>query len=200
MHVFFVGDAQSSTTLRQQIMCIFDRSFGSIDNRWPVDDLINHLNAIDTLFVEFETAQLDALFPTTTSNTILPLNDPYARVVTLLVRAKQQFAQQYSVCIKWSDGNNKWSSKNKENEVKNTDELIYDYQERHCTITIICSAKIELEQTTLFLGTSTLDGTIQLKHLCKLDNETNDADVSKYFNHAVKRLVREKLRQASGST
>jgi hypothetical protein len=181
-------------------MCIFDRSFGSIDNRWPVDELINHLNTIDILFVEFETSQIDALFPTTTASTILSLNDPYARVVTLIVQIKQQFAQQYSVCIKWSDGNTKWSSKNKENEVRNMDELIYDFQGRHCTIPIICSAKIELDQTTLLVGSGTLDGTVQLKHLCKLDNKTNDADVCKYFDNVVKRLVKEKLEQVSGST
>jgi hypothetical protein len=178
-------------------MHIFDRTFGPLDGWWSVDELLNQLNTIDNLFVEFETAQLDILFPvTTTPTTILPLDDLYARIVALIARIKQQFVQQYSTCIKWSDSSNKWSNKNKDVEVTNTDELIYEYQERHCTIPIICSAKIELNQTTLFLGSSTKDGTIELKPLCNLDKETNDMDVSKCFNNAVKKLVSEKLKQA----
>jgi hypothetical protein len=177
-------------------MHIFDRTFGSLDNQWSVDELLDHLRKIETLFVEFETAQLDALFPiTTTTTTTLLVNDTYARIVTLIARIKQQFAQQYSTCIKWSNSSNKWSNRNKDIEVRNTDELIYNYQERQCTIPIICSAKIESDQTTLFLGTSTSDETIELKPLCNLNKETNDTDVNRCFDNAVKKLVREKLKQ-----
>jgi len=180
-------------------MLIFDRTFGSLENWWPVDELLNHLNMIDVLFVEFETAQLNTLFPMTTTTTLLPLSDLYARIVAVIARVKQQFTKQHSTCIKWSDGSNKWSTKNKEIEVRNTDELIYDYQGQHCTIPIIFSAKIEFAQTTLFLGSSTTDGTIELKALCNLNKETNDIDVSKYFDNAVKKLVREKLKQPCSS-
>jgi len=182
-------------------MLIFDRAFGSLDNWWSMDELLNHLNRIDALLVEFETAQLNTLFPitTTTTTTLLPLNDLYARIVALIARVKQQIAEQYSTCIKWSDGNNKWSTKNKEIEVRNTDELIYDYQGQHCTIAIIVSVKMEFDQTTLLLGSTTKDGTIELKPLCSLNKETNDMDVSRYFDNAVKKLVREKLKQACSS-
>jgi hypothetical protein len=180
-------------------MLIFDRTFGSLDNWWPLDELLNHLNMIDALFVEFETAQLDSLFPRTTTTTLLPLSDLYARIVFVIARVKQQFIEQHSTCIKWSEGSNKWSTKNKDIEVRNMDELIYDYQAQHCTIPIIFSAKIEFDQTTLFLGSSTTDGTTELKFLCSLNKETNDMDVSKYFDNAVKKLVKEKLKQACSS-
>jgi hypothetical protein len=176
-------------------MHIFDCTFGPFDDQWSVDDLLDHLNKVETLFVEFETTQLDALFPITATTTMLPLNDLYARIVTLIARIKQQFAEQYSTCFKWLEGSNKWSSKNKDIEVRNTDELIYDYQERQCTIPIICSVKIEFDQTTLFIGTNISDEAVELKLLCKLSKETDDADVSKYFDDAVKKLVKEKLKQ-----
>jgi hypothetical protein len=196
-----IGDAQSNKKLCEQVLLLFDRTFGSLDHWWSVDELLNHLNTIDAMFVEFDTAQLNTLFPTATTTTLLTLNDLYARIVTLIARVKQQFAEQYSACIKWSDGSNKWSTKNKDIEVKNTDELIYDYQERHCTVSIIFSAKIESDQTTLFLGSSTTtDETIELKPLCSLTKETNDMDVSRSFNNVVKKLVREKLQQANLSS
>ena len=176
-------------------MQIFDRTFGSLENLWSVDELLDHLKKIETLFDEFETAQLDALFPISTTTTTLLINDTYARIVALIARIKQQFAQQYSTCIKWSNSSSKWSNRNKDIEVRNTDELNYNYQERQCTIPIICLAKIESDQTTLFLGTSTSDETIELKPLCNLNKETNDMDISKCFDNAVKKLVREKLKQ-----
>lgn len=197
---FIVGDAQSNIKLYEQIMLIFDRTFGSLDNWWSVDELLRQLNTIDTLLVEFDTAQIDTLFPrTTTTNTLLPINDLYARIVSVIARAKQQFTEQHSMCIKWSDGSNKWSTKNKDIEVKNTDELVYDYQGQHCIIPITLSAKIELHQAILFLGSGTTDGTIELKLLCHLNKETNDMDVNIYFDNAVKKLVREKLKQTCSS-
>ena len=83
---------------------------------------------------------------------MLPLNDPYARIVALIAHVKQQFAEQYATCLKWSDSSNKWSTKNKDIEVKNTDELIYHYQERQCAVSIIFSAKIDSYPLALFLG------------------------------------------------
>jgi len=180
-------------------MLVFDRTFGLLENWWPVDELLNHLNMIDALFVEFETTQLNTLFPMTTNTTLLPLSDLYARIVAVIARVKQQFTEQHSTCIKWSDVSNKWSTKNKDIEVRNTDELIYDYQGQHCAIPITFSAKIEFDQTTLFLGSSTKDGTTELKALCSLNKETNDIDVSKYFDNAVKKLVKEKLKQPCSS-
>ncbi|UJR26048.1 hypothetical protein I4U23_007394 [Adineta vaga] len=194
-----LGDVRTDDNIRKQIMHIFDRSFNPSDNRWSADELLNHLNEIDKLFVNFENAQLDILFPSASIIEPLSKNDLYARIVTLIASIKQQFAQQYSSCIKWSIGCNKWYSKNKDTEVRNTDELIYNNQERHCTIPIICSAQFNLDHAIIFLGSADNDGTTELKTLCNLDKETNDMDVSKYFDIAVKRLVRDKLKQVYSS-
>jgi hypothetical protein len=176
-------------------MLVFDRTFGTPDHWWSVDELLDHLNNINASFVEFESAQLNSLFPITTNTRLLPLNDPYARIVALIARVKQQFAEQYSACLKWSNGSNKWSTKNKDIEVKNTDELTYNYQERQCAVPIIFSARIDSNQATLFLGSGDEDGTNELKPLCNLTNETNDMDVSRCFENVVKKIIREKLKQ-----
>ncbi len=199
MYIFIIGDAQSNTKLCEQVMLIFDRTFGSSEHWWSVDELLDHLNNVDALFMEFESAQLNTLFPIIKTTTVLPLNDLYARIVALIARVKQQFAEQYSTCIKWSHGSNKWSTKNKDIEVKNTDELIYNYQGQNCTVSIIFSAKFDSNQTTLFLSSSNQDETNELKSLCNLTKEINDMDVSRSFENVVKKIVREKLKQVSSS-
>ena len=77
--------------------------------------------------------------------------------------------------------------------MKNTAELAYNYQERHCTVTIIFFAKIDSNPPMLFLGNGDQDETAELKFLCSLSNETTDMDVSTYFDNALKKIIREKL-------
>lgn len=181
-------------------MLVFDRTFATADQWWPVDELLDHLNILATLFVEFERAQLVRLFPTTTVTALQPLHDQFARVVTLIARVKQQFAEQYSTCVQWSKDGNRWSTKKKDIEVRNTDELVYTCQERQCTVTVILFAKIDTSPATLFLGDGNHEETAEYKFLCTLAKDTTDMDVSACFDTALKKLIREKLKQANSSS
>jgi len=188
-----VGDFQSDSKLCKYVDQIFDRAFGPFENRWTVSELLDHLNAIDSLIVELETSQLNILFPIEKTTKELPFNDLFARIVSVIAQVKQQFAEQYSTSVKWLNGCNKWLTKNKDAEVKNTDELMYDYQGQSCSLSMIFLAKIENNQASLFIGNNTEDETIQLKYLCNLTRHTNDSDVYKHFDTTVKKFVRDKL-------
>ena len=180
-------------------MLIFDRAFAATNQWWSIDELLDHLNSLAAWFAEFERVQLARLFPTTAATVLQPLNDQYARIVALIARVKQQFVEQYSTCIQWSKDGNRWSTKKKDIEVRNTDELVYKYQERHCTVTVILFAKIDTSPATLFLGDDDQDETAEYKFLCSLTKETTDIDVSACFNAALKKIIREKLKQANSS-
>lgn len=198
-YVFIIGDVQLDRKLYDQVMLIFDRTFVSIDRWWLTDELLDHLNNLEVSYIEFERAQLIRLFPTTETTALSPLNDQYARIVSLIARVKQQFAEQYSTCIQWSKNSNKWSTKNKDIEVKNTGELVYNYQDRQCTLTIVLFAKIDSNPPILFLGNGDEDETVELKLLCKLNNETTEKDVRVCFDDALKKIIREKLNQENSS-
>ncbi|CAF0811461.1 unnamed protein product [Adineta ricciae] len=190
-----LGEFQNTGHIRQQIMHIFDRSFDPSDKKWSVDELWTYLNEIHKSMVDFEAAHLHDLFPLIPNITSLAKDDQYARFVTLIAFIKQRFIQQYSSCVKWSNSGNKWSNKNKDIEVKNTDELTYGYQDRHCSTPIICLVQFDLEPATFFVGSMDSMGTMDLKILCNVEKGTDDMDVSMHFDLAVKRLVRDKLKQ-----
>ncbi|CAF1104598.1 unnamed protein product [Rotaria magnacalcarata] len=190
-----LGDIDDTTKVNEQLLHTFDRAFGPVDNRWHVDELVEHLTTIDTCLNDFETVHIDKFFPAPSTMDMLPLDDPYSRTVTMLARIKQNFTQQYTTVAKWSHDKNWWSIKTHGNEVKNMDELIYNHQERHCTVPIVCIAKIEHDQTSLFLTTALSDSITSLKPICKLDNETPDMNFSPYYNNAIKKLVIEWLKR-----
>ncbi|CAF3973232.1 unnamed protein product [Rotaria magnacalcarata] len=190
-----LGDIDDTTKVNEQLLHTFDRAFGPVDNRWHVDELVEHLTTIDTCLNDFEAVHIDKFFPAPSTMDMLPLDDPYSRTVTMLARIKQNFTQQYTTVAKWSHDKNWWSIKTHDNEVKNMDELIYNHQERHCTVPIVCIAKIEHDQTSLFLTTALSDSITSLKPICKLDNETPDMNFSPYYNNAIKKLVIEWLKR-----
>ncbi|CAF4393556.1 unnamed protein product [Rotaria socialis] len=191
-----LGDIDDTTKVNEQLLHTFERAFGPVDNRWHIDELVDHLTTIDTCLNDFEATHIDKFFPTaSTMDMLLPLGDPYPRTVTMLARIKQNFTQQYTTVAKWSHDKNWWSIKTHDNEVKNMDELIYNHQERHCAVPIVCIAKIEHDQTILFLTTALSDSITSLKPICKLDNETPDMNFSPYYNNAIKKLVIEWLKR-----
>ena len=182
---------ESSVELREQLMLVFDRAFGSSDHHWSIDDLIHQITTIDSLLASVNVTPLDALFPlaATMRAGITPLTDPYARAVTLIARGKQQFVQQYPSLVRWSDTHNHWSTTNNGAEVRNLDELIYDYQGRRITLSIECLAKIDHDQIALSLGTGSVDGTTELTPLGTLTEATFDTEVEQHFQTAIKKLI-----------
>ena len=172
-YVLFLGN----THLHPRIKSLFNRAFGSFEDRWTVDQLGKELEAI-----ELEAAELDTLFPASTVTSFSTLTDPYARAISLLAEAKQQFSEKYSTCIKWSEEKNTWYIGANANEVRNTDELIYDYQGKRCQLIVECSASIHVGPITLNISSHALGET---KLVCETTRD---------FDDALKKLPRDKLK------
>lgn len=161
-------------------MLIFDRSFGNPDQQWSVVELDYQLQLIIVL-IDGEREGMN-YFPSPSnlnsniSSSIIPYEDPFIYVVSLIYHLKKQFSIRYSNCIRWSSNEkNHWHSQDE--KIECNDLLIFSYQTKNLSINIQWNVLLLKEQHLLITIKAKISDKIHIElplGIWKITEQTND--------------------------